>query len=366
VLFYGPGYVREGDLEKDARRVYDRYGPFDAALVHQYFLYGDMKKAERSCYFPFNVKDFVEKNPSFPLHFNALPCVRIAMLLRMDYYALTREQVRILEDFPGYFLSWPRQFIKAKAELPKLNNEAFYESVTDNYRCFLSENGERIIPFMHLIDDDHIYPVRPGGKKTTVCVPGHLYSERRRALDYLSQTGFRSNNRSMLASGLSRGLETVSGRGLYARKWGIRLLRSMFRNRIRRSWISFTDGSLLRWPIRKYFEIPAYGSLLVCDPFNNYRDLGFETDKNCFMTSAQELPEVVRYALSHFQETLGVIKRSQAMIKEFHSASVRVKQFAAVLDAIRKGSYLGARWQKGELLIRTQPPENAPGKGTPY
>ena len=45
-------------------------------------------------------------------------------------------------------------------------------------------------------------------------------------------------------------------------KYGVFFYRWIFSRLITLSKITFTDGSLLQAPIRKYFEVPARGSLL--------------------------------------------------------------------------------------------------------
>ena len=115
--------------------------------------------------------------------------------------------------------------------------------------------------------------------------------------------------------------------------------------------VCFTDGSKLRWPVRKFFEIPAYGSLLACEPFHRFEDLGFVEGENFVEATPDVLPDVVKKALSDQDWTLQMILSAQEMVKKNHSATARIIQFSNVLSAIIKRDYAGAHWDLGNLIV---------------
>ena len=44
-------------------------------------------------------------------------------------------------------------------------------------------------------------------------------------------------------------------------------------------------------PIRKFFEIPAAGSVLVCQPFAGFNNAGFVDRENCVICEPAEIVE---------------------------------------------------------------------------
>lgn len=360
VFFYGPGYLPVEDLEADAVAVYEAHGPFDAALLHQYFLLDSMSEAARSCAFPFDVRRFRKALPGFPLNFERLPCVRITAFQRMDYYAISPEMVDVMEAFPGYFLTWPAEFVPSVRVLEDLEREAWVTPPTDNYHDFAVRNRRRLIPYMHTIADDLFTTPAAGPRKWPVFVPGQLYAARHDALGRLRRSGYRvAANRSRAAALLSRLSAALTGKPLFAHAAAIDYLQKTFRSKIRNSLVCYTDGSRLRWPIRKYFEIPAFGSLLVCDPFHRAEDLGFEDGRNFIAASPDELPDIVRRAVADPAWALKTITALQEMVRRCHAASVRAAQFLEALAAVLSGTFRGARWEKGRLIVE-QTTDGAP------
>lgn len=351
IVFHGPGFVPLEELEADACVVYEKHGPFDFAIVHQYFLLDSILAAARNCHFPFDVKRFCRQMPKFPQNFSKLPCIRIAQLLRMDYYAVSKEIADLLEGFSGNFLAWSAQFIPSIRELRDVRREDWKSEPTDIYREFAIRNHHRIIPYMHTVSADLFQRRGIEDKRYPVDVPGHLYAGRHDAVEALRCAGYRVKNRNKLVGAVSRFLSALGGPSLLSNPHGISHLQNSFRRRVEGALVAFTDGSRLRWPLRKYFEIPAFGSLLVCEPFLNAEDLGFVAGEHYVAASPEHLPDIVRKALDDPEWTSRIIDSAQAMVWRRHLPPVRVSQVIQALHAILKGSYQGARWEKGVLNL---------------
>jgi hypothetical protein len=351
VVFHGPGFTPMDQLATDARDAYDRYGPFDAAILHQYFLFDSLPAAVGSCYFPFDVKRFHRSRPGFPRNFSRLPCIRIAQLLRMDYYAVSKEMVAEMDAFAGYFITWSAQFVPSLKDLEDVAREGWETRPTDTYRDFALGNNGRILPYMHTVSERLFCRRNVVGRKWPVYVPGQLYALRHDAVAALRAEGYRIANRSRLTGALSRLTAAVSGRPLFSLPVAIRCLQKSFRNRIKNSLVCFTDGSRLRWPLRKYFEIPAFGSLLACEPFLQSESLGFLAGQHFVAAAPRDLPDVVRQATREPGWAAGLIDTSQAMVRRLHSPAARVGQLLRALRAVLFDEYRGACWENGQLAL---------------
>ena len=53
----------------------------------------------------------------------------------------------------------------------------------------------------------------------------------------------------------------------------IKKLNSQFINRIRNTKFVYTCGSMMKFPVTKFFEIPSQSSVLICDEFYGMRHL---------------------------------------------------------------------------------------------
>ena len=75
--------------------------------------------------------------------------------------------------------------------------------------------------------------------------------------------------------------------GLISRSWSIDKINSGFRKGLLVCRYGYTCGAFIRGPIRKFFEIPAAGQVLVCEPFKGASNAGF-IDRNTMLESAPE------------------------------------------------------------------------------
>jgi hypothetical protein len=123
-----------------------------------------------------------------------------------------------------------------------------------------------------------------------------------------------------------------------------------FRRAIARSRMSITCDASIGYAVRKFFEIPAFGSVLAARFFPDMAALGFEDGVNCFALRDDRLDrieEIVAFLKSDGREADRLARAGQEMIWHRHRASVRAGQFLSALEAVIDGSYAGTRWQNG-------------------
>jgi len=131
-------------------------------------------------------------------------------------------------------------------------------------------------------------------------------------------------------------------------------LQRSFRDRIHKAMVCYTDGSKLQWPLRKFFEIPAFGALLACDPFHKCNDLGFIDGKHFISATPDDLAPIVEKAMQNKTWALEIISTAQNMVREKHSTTARVVQFTEAIETILEDKYRGATWEDGEFIIHNE------------
>ena len=90
--------------------------------------------------------------------------------------------------------------------------------------------------------------------------------------------------------------------------------------------ICITCGSIYHYPVMKFFEIPACGSLLISDWFPELEMLGFKPDWNMVVADLDNLPKQVEWWLSHDEERRRVSDRGAELVRKYHSTEIRAKQ----------------------------------------
>lgn len=106
------------------------------------------------------------------------------------------------------------------------------------------------------------------------------------------------------------------------------LVGESFARAINRAKIFFTDDSVFRYPIAKYFEVPACNTLLLASGSRELRDLGF-IDKVTFVEINHEnFLAKAMYYLAHEKERKEIALSGYEMVRKYHSTAIRARQFA--------------------------------------
>jgi hypothetical protein len=220
---------------------------------------------------------------------------------------------------------------------------------------------ERWLMLPHCIAESEFELVGAAHKCWDVIVPGIGYHFRKMAKDHLAR------RRDLTLASLDGPLQ----RFLY---WATSYYRvqkhvdftdwfhTRFRDRIAASRVAVTCDGSIGYAIRKFFEIPAFGTLLVARFFPDMGALGFRDQENCFAIendSLERLDEIVDFARSDSIEATRIVQAGQDMVRESHRATVRARQLLALLEALCQGRLGGVRWQDGQQIIHA-PESRAP------
>jgi len=367
LVFYGPGHVALWDLKDDAKEIFDQKGSFEAAFFHEYYWdyvtmgplgrYKNLAELidylKRRRHLPFDWADFVKWGLKPSTNFDCLPGSKF-LILKRDPHKFTEEDVRALEAFPGFFITtYPLQVLRPSKLMTGPNPSRRH----DIYLDFCARNTKRIIPFTHLIGDDEFRFVPIATRKRTVCVPGKQYERRRRAVQSLQTAG----RMAPVAYPLQQMVESVFNRvgpyrPLRRYKWGIQFLRWGYTRLISTSLVAYTDGALVQYAVRKFFEIPALGTLLVAEPFYGRHHLGFEEGVHYIPCTPSELPEIVNKADRDRDWAQRIILQGQHMVRARFSTTAYAQRFRELWPSLLDGTYAGAEWRQGELFLSSQQP----------
>ena len=75
----------------------------------------------------------------------------------------------------------------------------------------------------------------------------------------------------------------------------------------------------LRWPLRKFFEIPAQGTILICYPFKNAEQYGFKSWENCvFIERPEEIIDTLLKLSKDSNLSEEIAFRGFTLVKEKH------------------------------------------------
>lgn len=124
-----------------------------------------------------------------------------------------------------------------------------------------------------------------------------------------------------------------------------------FKYLISRSKVSFTNGSAAQIPVRKFFEIPAYGSLLAAEPFYNASSLGFKDGINYVKCNSNTIADVVSHACNNLDWTNTIIKNARKFIYKTHSELAWAKYIKRIYTLVKAQRFQKSVWVNGQMSI---------------
>lgn len=103
---------------------------------------------------------------------------------------------------------------------------------------------------------------------------------------------------------------------------------------INRTKIFFTCDSIYKYPIAKYFEVPAAKTLLLASFSPELADLGFIPGTNFVSIDENDFQEKAAYYLDHEEERLEIAERGYEMVRSRHSTTQRAAELLTMIEDI--------------------------------
>ena len=221
------------------------------------------------------------------------------------------------------------QFVLALADLPDfVSSEKHYikkaDRLSDAWRNFLLQHPERVITTTHFVGPQEYCLDTLSVRPYDIAVPGAEYFLRQAAVKRLVGTGTRFRSASKAYFHLYR-LANRLGLPSYSHPLSLRLYNLFFQRTLAETRCVYTARGGFGIPIRKFFEIPAAGALMICSPCNGYADLGFEAGRHYVQAEPDEILDVLSEWLWHPQAQ-EVASAGQQLTIANHSMASRGQQ----------------------------------------
>ena len=277
---------------------------------------------------------------------------RIATSLNFDYYGATDVQVQRLQDWNLTLIGPNEQFVRPLAELPDfVTQEKHFQRkkarLSDCWFDFLHAHPERVITALHYVLPSEFSHTPIHLRRPVVAVPGVEYHLRKEANVALRRAGIRIASKWYFH--LFRAANRL-GVPVYGHPLGLHMYNHCFQRTLKTSRYVYTARGGFGLPIRKFFEIPAAGALMLCSPCTGYQELGFTDGVHYHSVEPDALPGVLQ-ELSRTGAGHDVAVAGRKVAATNHSLQARAQQIALCLQALTNGTYRGARWRQGQFFI---------------
>ena len=151
---------------------------------------------------------------------------------------------------------------------------------------------------------------------------------------------------------IPKNLKLIGCSNEFANKTYIKLRQCNYRMNIERSVVSFACGSGLSYPVRKFFQIPSYGSLLLAYPCVGFEDYGFIDGFNCVVTTPEEAGRNAQKIMLNKRNLGKITKNGFDHVLTEHSVKNRLKQLIKCIQKIASGKKINAQYINGRYEIK--------------
>ena len=257
----------------------------------------------------------------------------------IDHFHASKKMINEIEKSNSFVIGRNIEFFRSKEKMYKFNlrNEIFYKLVNNNWRNFVKDNKTRIIALQGTLSENEFLLEYNFNKKYQISVPGALYFQRKKIIDTIKK----SNIKTYLTSPFFNKILRITSINKY---------KSNFIKSIKNSTSCYTNGSALGYPIRKYFEIPANKSLLLCEPFEGFEHYGFKDGKNCLIVDENDILDKFYEFTKDNNKLMKIINQAYNLIYENHSVEARSRQLQESINKILKKNFNGSAWIKGKYV----------------
>lgn len=351
ITFYGPGYVSDLVLDKGVEEfIKTRDFTFDFVCTDGMIFFWNEVKGTTAFnisynYFSFKLlKKSIIDMQTFFIRYSG----KKILYPNVDFQNITDEEILLLEESNHYLITFGLELLEYKRNLLELNFESFAKICNDNWIYYIKRNQDMVISLPHIIGETEFtfHPIE--GREFDISVPGVGYYSRKIINRIINKKKFKVNNRN---TSFYQKLNTFLLRKFTTRT-NLKVFNQIFNNTIEDSKIAYTCGSGLEALVRKFFEIPAKGTVLFCKPFKGFKEIGFVDGENCVVVNANNIEEKAKSILSNIKEMERLSRNGQNMVFKNHSFIARVSQIEISLNSILKGEFNGSFWDNGDYKLK--------------
>ena len=346
--YYGPGYVSKKEIEMGIHKWIESKQKFEFIIVDGVSMLSLEQNGEKiknlfsMSSIKFEEKDYYKYAYIFRDFFVEINCKKI-LISNWDPHNINKKTIELIAKANPFIID-PMGF-EMNRPLAKAFDESIPQSYNDNWYHFLKDNEKQIIVFPHMIVSKEFDYTSIEYRKNTFSVVGVGYFERKEASKFLSSRLKHKRFWARLKMFIVHKLRlSTSPNFLNSYKYN-------YFNLISESKLTYCSGSRLRYPVRKYFEIPSRGSVAVGQKCNGFEDLGFVDGENFIVTEANErLEKVLKTPDDKLQK---IAQNGQKLIWNKHSDWARREQLSKALSLINENKFKGSRWEKGDYYFKT-------------
>jgi hypothetical protein len=357
ITFFGPGHVRDDRLREGVAACIRRTGPFDAIVIDDHVVVNSLPDSNpatnarvyaRSYIHRFSPPEAIRVAPALYDGALASGLPVLVSQFESDCYPMRQSHFELLRRSNLFIIGWGGELYPWLRDVDAAGEGDWIRRANDRWKTLVEECAHRVISMPAMVDADEFCLHPLARRRHEWSVPGTRYRSRAAARRALARSGKTvAGGKHYLAMKLLSGLRFP----LYSNRALLDLYNGGFCRTLRNSQFVYTCGSAMRLAIRKFFEIPAAGAVLVCDPCHGFEALGFRNGENALACTPDDLAERLTGPVD-LDAAQAIATAGQNMVRRAHSISARASQMRRAVERILAGNFRGAFWCRGEFRLR--------------
>lgn len=301
---------------------------------------------------PFNISSAIDGCERNFVELHEADAIRILSMLEFDSYNMHASHRRRLDESDVYVVGWGEDFVRPKSALTDLERESFGASANDRWHDFVTQHRARVISSPAMVAESEFHWSTLSSRVDRWAVQGARYYARQEVRHRL-----RMARRPFIGRALVNLISIINRIDPRMLRWPS--VRTMLNHRweqgFRTSRYAFTCGSALRFPIRKYFEIPASGAVLAAQPCNGFAALGYRDGENAVVTEPETVLDIDDRLRRDPDWAQKIANAGRELVWDNHRIGARARQYERAVEAIAAGRFHGSRWIDGKFVVIERP-----------
>lgn len=117
------------------------------------------------------------------------------------------------------------------------------------------------------------------------------------------------------------------------------------------SQATFVCGAGARYPVFKFFEIPAAHSMMIAYPFSGMQDYGFEDGINVIYSIPEDAGKIIKKYLSNKDKTNKIVNNAAQLMQEKHTIEKRISDLLLCCKTFLQDKLVNAQFIEGNYII---------------
>lgn len=360
VDFYGPGFVSNIILEKGIKSFLENKS-YNLIVFgnHVSFLSEIEPKSFDNFYKNFvylfcKVESIYSFQKDIFYSIQEINIPKVASFLAYDYYAATQNDIDKLAELDIFILGPGKEFVKKIDELPGyVKEEKHYKikknRISDAWYIFSNKSHDKFISMTHFISDTEFYFNPLMEREFDVSVPGVEYHLRKNVIDSLNKTKYTMPSKHyMRIFAILNKLKVNT----YSTFIGNKFYNLQFQKNLFNTKLIYTAKGGFGIPLRKFFEIPASGALMLATPCNGFSNLGFIDKVNFINCDPNNVIDSINYYMLNLEEAQNISLNGRKLIYKKHSLNARATQLEKAFIHILEKTFNGSYWEDGKFIIK--------------